>query len=229
MTSPSKLRDALGMTTLSEELSAKRAWAAANIPPEKLTIMLAATEALRSSGIASRALSTGGELPDVTLPNANSEPRTLSTLLQRGPLVVAFYRGGWCPYCNLELRALQRELPAIRAAGGTLLAITPELPDKSLTTTEKNELQFEVLTDRGNQYARKLGLVFQLPPDLQGIYRAFDLNLPAYNGDDAWELPLPATYVVDQQGIVRYSFVDADYTVRAEPADLVAALNTLNR
>ena len=215
------------MTSLTDELSAKRAWAAANIPADKQTIMHAATAALKASGIVDRALGKGSQLPDFTLPNAKGEPRALRELLASGPLVISFYRGGWCPYCNLELRGLQRALPELRAAGASLVAITPELPDKSLTTQEKNELEFEVLTDRGNTFARQLGLVFQLPADLQGVYRAFDLNIPAYNGDDGWELPLPATYVVAPDRTVQFAYVDADYTYRADPADVVAALQGL--
>jgi peroxiredoxin len=138
--------------------------------------------------------------------------------------VIAFYRGGWCPYCNLELRALQQALASIQGTGATLVAISPETPDNSLTTQEKNELEFQVLSDRDNQVAREFGLVFRLPASLLPIYEDFGIDLIAHNGNNHFELPIPATYVVRQDGTVKYAFANVDYTKRAEPSEIVNAL-----
>ena len=140
---------------------------------------------------------------------------------------MTFYRGGWCPYCNLELRAYQAVLPEIKAAGATLVAITPELDDASLSTSEKNELEFEVLTDANSDYARELGLVFTLPERLRPIYESFGINVEEHNGEGQFDLPLAATFVVDVDGSIARAFVDADYTLRAEPSDVVEVLRSL--
>ena len=181
-----------------------------------------------ASPVSSRlAPKTGDRLEDFTLPNHLGETRSLAALRERGPVVVTFYRGGWCPYCNLELRAYQAVLPEIKAAGATLVAITPELPDASLSTSEKNELEFEVLTDANADYARKLGLVFKLPERLRPIYQGLGINIEEHNGEGQFDLPLAATFVVDIDGFIASAFVDADYTSRAEPSDVVEVLQSL--
>ena len=186
--------------------------------------MAQATTDLINSQIAENGLKTGQKMPDFTLSNAVGKNITLSNLLAQGAVVITFYRGGWCPYCNLELRALQEILPAIEAKGATLVAISPELPDKSLSTKEKNELAYEVLSDRHNQLAKQLNLVFTLPESLRPIYANFGIDIPAHNGDSNFELPLPATYVVNTDGTVVYSFVNADYTQRANPQEIIDVL-----
>ena len=118
-------------------------------------------------------------------------------------------------------------LPEIEKAGATLVAVSPATPDNSLSTTEKNELQFQVLSDQGNAVARKFGLVFTLPDALRPLYEKFGIDIPKYNGDDSYEIPVPATYVIDQNRIIRFSFVNTDYTQRAEPAEVVAALQQI--
>ena len=138
--------------------------------------------------------------------------------------MVSFYRGGWCPYCNLELRALQAALPEFEAAGATLVAISPQTPDETLSTTEKNELGFSVLSDVGSHTSRRYGLVFTLQDDARDLYRSFGNDLTRINGTDSWELPVPATYVIAPNGIVTLAVVDPDYRHRAEPADVVAAV-----
>lgn len=123
------------------------------------------------------------------------------------------------------MQAYQQLLPEIRASAGSLVAISPMLPDNSLSTVEKNALEFEVLSDTGNAVAREYGLVWRLPADLQEIYvNLWSILLPQVNGDDSWELPIPGTFVIGRDGGVRYAFVDPDYTRRAEPADVLAAL-----
>lgn len=121
---------------------------------------------------------------------------------------------------------MQLALPEIEALGAQLVTVSPELPDKSLSTAEKNDLAFEVLSDLGNKVARDFGLVFSLAEELRPIYASFGIDIPAYNGDDTFELPLPATYVIDTDGTIAHAFVDTDYTRRLEPAEIVEILKT---
>ena len=196
------------------------------IPEKILNLLLRKTKELVNSGIAEKALKKGDKIPKITLPNAHNKSVNINELLN-GPLVISFYRGGWCPYCNLELRALQEKLKDIKISGGKMIAITPETPDNSLTTSEKHKLEFEVLSDVGNKIAGQFGLVFNLPEELRPIYKQFNFDIPKYDGDDSWSLPIPATYVVNKDGLITHSFVDADYTKRMEPADIIEALKKL--
>ena len=149
-------------------------------------------------------------------------------LLEKGPLVISFYRGGWCSFCSLELRALQKSHAEIVAHGGALIAISPELPSHSLETVEKNHLEFHVLSDTNNGVARSFGLVYELLKELANLYRlAFDLDLTKVNGTDKFELPIPGTYVVDRTGLIKHAYIDADYTKRMEPADIIETLKML--
>ena len=213
---------------LTQELDRYKAEFKAKQPEAVKELMAQATTDLINSKIAEHSISKGQKLPNFTLPNAMDEEIALLTLLAEGAVVVSFYRGGWCPYCNMELRALQAALPEIQAKGATLVAISPETPDTSLSTKERNELSFEVLSDRGNALARQLGLVFTLPESLRPIYRNFGIDIPAHNGDDTFELPLPATYVVSTDGTIIYSFANADYTQRLDPAEIIKALDTIS-
>lgn len=211
-------------STLQSQISEMQKGMAGKMPPETIAIFQQATAKLIESGIAQKALQKDAQAPAFTLPNAKGETISSAELLKKGPLVINFYRGGWCPYCNLELAALQKVLPQIQAAGATLVAISPEMPDKSLSTTEKNNLTFEILSDQGNKVARKFGLVFELAAELRPIYAQMKLDLPAYNGNTSWTLPIPATYIIDQNGKIIYSFVQADYTQRSEPEKIVEIL-----
>ncbi|WP_029133081.1 peroxiredoxin-like family protein [Sedimenticola selenatireducens] len=195
--------------------------------PEILQTMAQATADLKASGIENQALGAGDRAPEFTLPNARGEEIRLTDLLSRGPVVVNIYRGGWCPYCNLELRALKEKLPKIEALGASLVAIAPEKPDKAAETSTRHDLEFEVLSDQGNQVSRQFGLVFTLPESIRAIYASFGTDLPAYNGDERFELPLPATYVIRPDGQIAYAFVDADYTRRMEPAEIIEVLRAL--
>lgn len=199
----------------------------ANIPPDALEVMRKAGEQLAASGIADRGLREGGSTPEFALPNALGKTVALKDLLAQGPVVLNFYRGAWCPYYNLELRAFQEALPEINSLGASLAAISPQTPDKSLSTREKNDLGFEVLSDVGNQVARKFGLVFQVPEEVRPIYKSFGIDLPEHNGDETFELPIPATYVVDTAGCIRKAFVDIDYTKRLDPVEVLDALRNL--
>lgn len=213
--------------TLASALQNMKAEITAKTPDDIREKMEQATTDLANSGIVDRSLKVGEQLPVFSLANATGQTIHIEDKLANGPVVITFYRGSWCPYCNQALRALQQIRPEIQAAGGSLVAITPETPDNSLSTTEKNELTFEVLSDVGNKVARQLGLVFQLPEELRPIYQGFGIDLPGYNGDETFELPLPGTYVVAPNREIVYAFADADYTKRAEPTDVVAAVQAL--
>jgi peroxiredoxin len=154
---------------------------------------------------------------------------SLETLLAKGPAVVSFYRGEWCPFCNLELRALQEVLPEMEKLGASLIAISPERPDHGVIATDKNKLTFPVLSDFGNKVARQFGIVFQMGQEVQELARSFFNNdIAVRNADGLYELPVPATYVIDKAGFIRFAHVEVDFmTGRAEPEAVLAALHAL--
>lgn len=181
-----------------------------------------ALAALADSGLAERALGEGDTAPDFELPNAVGEPVRLSDLLETGPVILSFYRGQWCPFCNLELQALQQAIEDVESAGATLVAVSPNKPDITLSTVEKHALTFPVLSDHDNQVARQFNLVYEMTPENIENYSAKGRDVPAMNGTDKWELPIPATYVIDRDRIIRYAFVDTNHRVRAEPSEVIA-------
>jgi peroxiredoxin len=179
---------------------------------------------LTNSGITKTALQVNDKVIDFELNNALGKTVKLSVLLQKGPVILTWYRGGWCPYCNIQLQYMQRYLPQFKKEGAILVALTPELPDKSLDTKEKNELKFEILTDLNNDVARKFGIVFTLNNELVKIYNG---RLKTFNGVETNELPIPATYVIGQDYLIKYAFVDSNHRLRAEPTDILSVLKTL--
>ena len=195
--------------------------------PDILDLMDATTADLIATGIAERAVGIGDQAPDFELPDHRGNPVALARLLETGPVILNFYRGGWCPYCNLELRAYQRELPRIRAGGGHLLAISPMLPDNSLSAAEKNEIDYPVLSDVGNETTGDFGLVFEVDKRIQKIYtERLGIDMVDNYGDDSFQLPLPALYVIGKDGIVKFAYVNADYRLRADPVDVLRALDS---
>ena len=194
---------------------------------DELTTVMQSFEKLHASDIAANAINLGDTPPDFSLPGATGQTLSLYETLEQGPVVLSFYRGGWCPLCSLELQALQQQLPAIRSIGATLIGISPETPDNSLTTAEKHGLDFEVVSDVGNKTARDYGLVFTLYEEMRPLYLKWGLDIPAYNGDTSWELPVPATYLIDSSRVVRAAHVDKDYTKRMEPEKILEALGLL--
>jgi len=199
----------------------------APIPESVLAMMSDATASLAQSGMVEQALKAGDVMPDFDLPALDSGNVRLTDLLKDTPVVISFYRGGWCPYCSLEMQALQAALPDIEQAGGRLIAIAPELPGHAGETRDKGNLTFPLLQDRDNALARKLGLVFTLPDILRPVYEGFGIDLQESQGNDRFELPVPATYIVRQDGVIAYAFVDVDYTARMEPSRGVEILKTL--
>jgi peroxiredoxin len=208
-------------------LNSLKAKFSATAPADKARIHEAGIDSVRLSGVIETSLKVGDTAPDFELPNASSKPIRLSELLKTGPVVLTWYRGGWCPYCNIALHDLQEALPEIHKVGGTLVAVSPEIPDSSLSTAEKHSLKFEVLSDKGNHVAQTYGIVYKIPVSVVEQYKG-RLDIPAYNHDESWELPLAATYIVDSQGVIRWVFLDADYRNRAEPSDIVAELKKLD-
>ena len=197
----------------------------AKMPPTAKAILQTSLRELLASGLAEKALQVGQKVPDGVLPNAFGQKIAIQDLYAQGPLVISFYRGSWCPYCNLELRAQQAILPELQALGAQLVAISPELPDHSLDLKEKLALEFEVLSDSENAYARSLGLVFEVNPDLQSLYRGLlNLSLTQHNGSEKAELPIPATYVINRSGKVMLAHIQADYTQRMEPESILKVL-----
>jgi peroxiredoxin len=199
------------------------------IPPDVAAHMDKATTALIESNTADRAVGAGSSAPDFTLPNALGEDISLNRLLNEGPVVLSFYRGAWCPFCNLELRALEQAVPDITALGARLVAVSGQTPDNSLSMMEKNGLTYDVLSDVGLTVAKSYGLVFELPDYLQTDYRALGHPIPRFNGTDQQTLPIPGTFVIDPTGIIRYAYVNPNYMYRADPTAIVAALRTLAR
>jgi len=209
---------------LQQQLDVFKAEFARTAPAGRPALYEAKIDELRVSFALERAIRTGDKAPYFTLPDSQGRDVSLGTLLEAGPAVVTFYRGGWCPYCNIQLRAYQAILPEMTALGARLVAISPQLPDSSLSTVETNELTFDVLSDVSNNVARNFGLAWSLPEELRAALRSNNKALPGINGDDSWELPVPATYVIARDGAVVLAAIDVDYRNRLEPD---AILNTL--
>ncbi len=184
---------------------------------------------IAASGIVERAPKVGDTVRMFELPDSSGKQVRLADLLTRGPVVLTWYRGGWCPYCNIQLRGLLQAEPKIREQGAILVAVTPELPDMAADTVKRNELTFVVLTDKGNDVARQYKIVYRVPDAMSATMKAFKVDLAKRNGDASDELPLSVTYVLDPKGVIRWAFVDADYRKRAEPADVVEALRALKK
>jgi peroxiredoxin len=186
-------------------------------------------ERVRASGVINNALKIGQSAPDFTLPDAFGKPVSLKELRAQGPVVISFYRGEWCPFCNLELRGFQEVLPKMQELGATLIAISPEKPGRGVLVTEKNRLLFPVLSDFGNTVARQFGIVFRIGNEVRVFMNnEFKNDIAVRNGEESYELPVPATYVVDTKGVIRFANVDVDFmTGRAEPQAVIAALEAI--
>ncbi len=215
-------QNALTLQQQIEDFQSKR-----NVPAPIKEVFTKVTQDLIESGIAHQSVKQGDKAPDFALPNVNGETVQLSQLLAKGPVVLVFYRGGWCPYCNLALRSYQAILPEIQLAGATLVAVSPQTPDNSLSASEKMALSFPVLSDSGNKVAREYGLVFTVSPEVQAIQQSMGLDLSKVNGSDTWELPFPGSYVIAQNGTIALAFLDPDYTHRLEPDAILTALDQL--
>lgn len=173
-------------------------------------------------------LKVGDKAPDFTLADAFGRQLRLTDLLSDGPVVLTFYRGAWCPYCNLQLRGLQQALPRIELYGARLVAVTPQKPDKSRAQVEKDGYPFEILSDLDDRVMRAYNLYFEVPAELSEVYKKrLSLDLAEYNGEGRYVLPVPATFVIDRNGTIQAAFADVDYRQRVEPAVILAALEAI--
>jgi peroxiredoxin len=218
------ISDKLQKLTLSDQLRLMKAASASKVPPEVAKIMSEATEKLKKSHIAENTLKVGQSMPSFSLPDFKGKKVSLKESLKNGPVIISFYRGSWCPYCNAQLNSFQQHLADFKQKGATLIAISPEKPDLTAVAAENKKLEFPILTDKDNKFAKKIGLVFGVPAELKAVYKKFGIDLEESQGNSDWNLPMPATYVVSKKGKIIYAFVDADYTLRATAEDVLNAL-----
>jgi peroxiredoxin len=213
--------------TLKQELDSFAANFAQQMPSDVVQALQKSIDDVKHSGIVERALKAGDLAPAFSLPNAHGRQISLVELLAKGPVILNFYRGGWCPYCNLELRAYQALLSDIRAAGGDLVAISPQTPDHSFISVEKNVLAFEVVSDHGNHVASLFGIAYPVPGVVRAIGARFGTDFEAINGSDDGQLPVSATYVIARDRRIALASIEPDFRVRLEPAEALHALRTL--
>jgi peroxiredoxin len=197
-------------------------------PPAVVAVMHRATAALAASGQADRALQAGARAPDFVLPDATGRIVRTTDLLAEGPLIITFYRGVWCPYCNMELQAIEAVATDIRSLGASIIAISPQVASNSRKAQRDNDLSFPILTDHGGNVANAFGLRFRLPDELIAVYKSFGNDLAVTNGEPSWTLPMPARYVVGRDGVIAYAEINPDYTYRPDPSEILPILTRLN-
>ncbi len=215
------------MTTLSQQLEEYRAGWRARVPADRRAAIERHIAHLEAHGLDTSAKQVGDRAPDVSLPDATGQAVSLAPMLQKGPVVVVFYRGGWCPFCNMQLKAYEAVLPRITAAGASIVAISPEKPDETISTAEKNALTFPVLSDLGQNVGKAFGLVYAFTDELRAVYDGLKLDIPGKNdtpGD--WSLPLSATYVIGSDGRILFADTGVDYRHRTDPLVVLAVLET---
>ncbi len=210
--------------SLTEQLKNQKHKSESQRENRQVDTMHRSTTDLTKQGIEKTALQMGDTIPHFKLKKTRGNLIDLFDLLKLNPVVLNFYRGSWCPYCNLTLRAYQDQLAEIQNCGAQLVAISPELWMSSSANAEKFELQFEILSDVGNLIAKQFGLAYKMPTDLIKVYLELNTNIPHFNGDDSWELPVPATYIIDTKGKIIFSSINAEYLERLEPKLIIDAL-----
>jgi peroxiredoxin len=216
--------------TLQTELDTFRSGWEARVGESIARLIAGDIDNLRETGILDRAAKAGDQLPATSnLVDPLNRPFDLVALANEKPLIVTFYRGGWCPYCNLELRAYQALLAEIHGAGAELVAVSPELPDHTMATAEKNDVSFTVLSDVGGELASALGIRFSLSDDVKPFYQKAGHALPERNGDGTWALPMPATFVIERGGRIAEAFIEPDYRKRLDPKAALAALKAIGQ
>jgi peroxiredoxin len=196
-----------------------------NVPGSVVEAMHRATAELKASGQAERAMKVGDKAPAFRLRDSEGNVVSSSELLEAGPLIVSFYRGVWCPYCNIELQALQSAFPQYRKLGATIVAISPQTRPNSRRSARENGLTYPILSDTRGEVGAAFGLKFNLPGYLVELYKKAKIDLASFNDDPEWTLPMPARYLIAQSGIILYADVNADYTRRPEPEELLPALS----
>lgn len=214
--------------SLHTELQALMVDLGQKVPKEMMEKVGTFIARLSSDGVGKSTLKPGDTAPDFALQSASGRTVALSSLVSHGPVVVTFFRGDWCPFCDLELRAFNRSLPDFTARGASLVAISPQSLQRSRSTAQDRALAFEVLSDVGSSVAKAYGVSFSLNESEQDLHRAFGADIAAINAVATWEIPVPATFVIDRSGRIAWTHVDPNYTNRAEPADVLRALDTLS-
>lgn len=194
------------------------------VPAATLEVHSRVIADLRSRDLAANSLAVGEKAPAFALPDHNGKPVSSNDLLSRGPLVLCFFRGRWDPFCCGQMEAMNQILPAIQEAGASFVAISPQTVKQSFFMADQHRLRFPLLSDAGNAVARQFRLVYRVPDEQQAIYRRAYINLPFTNGDESWELPIPATYILDRDSTVLYRSANEDYTERPEPAEILERL-----
>jgi peroxiredoxin len=212
---------------LERDLTDFRAEFERKAPAGRAALYNAKIDELRERFPLENVLAVGDIAPNFALPDGHGRTIALYGALRGGPIVLAFYRGGWCPYCDLQLRAYQSALPTIVGLGAHLIAVSPQLPEGSFSSAEKNSLEFDVLSDVGNGVARSFGLVYSLPEELREALRSNGKDLAGINGDESWALPVPATFIIAPDRRVMLAHIDVDYRRRLAPEDIIASLRSL--
>jgi len=215
---------ALDTRPLRQIFAERKELIAKYVPPETQAIHARAVAQLKEKHFAANILPVGAKASRFDLPDHDGRIVRSSDLLAKGTLVLCFIRGRWCPFCVGQMEAMNLVLPQIEQAGATLVAVSPQTVKQAFFMHDQHKLRFPLLSDADNQVARKFGLTYRVPDAQEAVYRKAFVNLPFTNGDDSWELPIPATYIVDREGTIRYASANEDYTERPEPDDLVRAL-----
>jgi peroxiredoxin len=209
---------------LREIFAKRKELIAKYVPAETQAIHAQAVAELKQKHLASTILPIGAKAPDFELPDHNGTIVSSSSLLANGRLVICFFRGRWCPFCVGQMEAMNLVLPQIEQSGTLVIAISPQTVKQSFFMHDQHKLRFPLLSDSHNNVARQFGLTYRVPAAQEAVYRRAFVNLPFTNGDESWELPIPATYILDRDGVVLYASANEDYAVRPEPADLIRAL-----
>jgi peroxiredoxin len=211
---------------LREIFAERKELIAKYVPPETQAIHAQAVAELKQRNLAAGTLQVGAKAPPFELSDHDGKVLKSSDLLANGRLAVSFIRGRWCPFCVGQMEAMNLVLPQIDQAGASLVAISPQTVKQSYFMHDQHKLRFPLLSDAGNNVARAFGLTYRVPAAQEAVYRRAFVNLPFTNGDERWELPIPATYVIDRDGTILYALANEDYTERPEPLDIVQTLKT---
>jgi len=214
----------LDLRSLRDQFAERKQLIAKYALPETQAIHARAIAEIRASGIVRGALAVGSQAPPFELQDHNGVNVSSAKLLEKTSVAICFFRGRWCPFCVGQMEAMNLILPQIQEAGATLLGISPQTVQQSFFMVDQHKLRFPLLSDKNNETARAFGLVYRVPDYQQSVYRRSFVNLPHLNGDDSCELPIPATYILDRDGIVRFASVNPDYSERPEPTDILENL-----
>lgn len=212
------------MTELQQSLDKIKARIEGQMPSEAVATMHQATNDLENSGIAEKILKVGDKAPEFTLKNQNGKDISSTELLKKGALIVTFYRGVWCPYCNTDLAYLKRFKEKFEEKGATMVSLSPQIPENNAKIVEQQRLNYDLLSDKGNEVAHQFGLRWTMVDPLKSLYQSFNIDLPTFNGEDSWTLPVPARFIIGQNGIIKYAEFSIDYTKRPNPDVLIDKL-----